>query len=240
MTAHRIFAAGIAGLALLATAACGTEGADQVDQDLVADANAADPALTSALEDQIMVDPGLAQQSNANSARPAAAPLQAPMPATGGKPAPVPGGLMKAPAPQSGPVAGKLTLGELAQTQAAKRGPGGGDCMSAFQYGAGWATRLPAAFPLYPDAQVVEAAGSDAGACRMRIVSYVSPTPATTLVDFYYTQAVRSGYSAEHRKSGAEHTLGGVQQGGNGAFAVMIRPAGSKGTEVDLVVNSGR
>lgn len=42
--------------------------------------NSADPALTSALEDQILVDPDLVQQNQPNSARPAEAPVQAQYP----------------------------------------------------------------------------------------------------------------------------------------------------------------
>ena len=48
--------------------------------------NGADPALTSALEDQILVDPDLVQQNQPNSARPAEAPVQAQYP-NGAEPA---------------------------------------------------------------------------------------------------------------------------------------------------------
>ena len=40
----------------------------------------ADPALTSTLEDQILVDPALAQQSNNNTVRPSETPTQAQYP----------------------------------------------------------------------------------------------------------------------------------------------------------------
>src|SRR5688500_17166573 len=43
--------------------------------------NEADPALSSALEDQIMVDPTLTQQSNRNAVRPPERPAQAQYPA---------------------------------------------------------------------------------------------------------------------------------------------------------------
>src|SRR3546814_13072051 len=57
--------------AALSLAACG-DGSDEaelanLDQQI---ANETDPALTSALEDQIMVDPTLSQQSNHNAVRP--------------------------------------------------------------------------------------------------------------------------------------------------------------------------
>ena len=58
----------------LALAACGRTPEPQdnltaLDAALV-DANASDPALTAALHDQIMVDPALAQSSNADAVRP--------------------------------------------------------------------------------------------------------------------------------------------------------------------------
>ena len=68
---------------LLALAGCGGGTANNdlaaIDNELVA--NAVDPALTSALQDQLSVDPTLAQQSNPNSARPPEAPVQAQYPA---------------------------------------------------------------------------------------------------------------------------------------------------------------
>ena len=61
---------GLAGL--LALAACGGGGGGNnlaaIDNELVA--NGVDPALTSALEDQLAVDNNLNQQANPNSARP--------------------------------------------------------------------------------------------------------------------------------------------------------------------------
>ena len=66
---------------LLALAAC-SGGAENnlaaLDNELMG--NGADPALTSALEDQILVDPDLVQQNQPNSARPAESPVQAQYP----------------------------------------------------------------------------------------------------------------------------------------------------------------
>ena len=55
---------------LIALAACGSGGDNlaAIDNELIA--NGTDPALTSALEDQIMVDPNLVQQASPNSVRP--------------------------------------------------------------------------------------------------------------------------------------------------------------------------
>jgi hypothetical protein len=76
-------AAAFAGL--LALAACNRGGDNnlaEMDNSLIG--NGADPALTSALEDQILVDPNLVQQSNPNTVRPPETPVQAQYPAEAG------------------------------------------------------------------------------------------------------------------------------------------------------------
>ncbi|MDB5682874.1 MAG: hypothetical protein JWM75_572, partial [Sphingomonas bacterium] len=135
--------------------------------------------------------------------------------------------------------AGAGTLGELARSQAAGRANApAADCYRNLQFSAGWAQRLPAAVPLYPDAQVSEAAGNDAPGCGVRIVSFASGAPLQTLVDYYYTHARRGGYSAQHQLSGSEHVLGGDK--GRAAFLVTFRPHRSGGTDVDLVATLER
>jgi len=79
------FALALAGL--LALAACSGSAENNLaalDNELMA--NGVDPALTGALEDQILVDPDLVQQNQPNSARPAEAPVQAQYP-NGAEPA---------------------------------------------------------------------------------------------------------------------------------------------------------
>lgn len=77
---HAIRALTFAGA--LALAACGSgsnANLSEIDNDLLAN-NSADPALTSALEDQVLTDPNLTQQSGANAARPPERPIQAQYP----------------------------------------------------------------------------------------------------------------------------------------------------------------
>src|SRR5690349_2323343 len=65
-----------------ALAACnGGDGNNLTELDNELLGNGTDPALTSALNDQILTDPTLAQQSNRNAARPADGPVQAQYPA---------------------------------------------------------------------------------------------------------------------------------------------------------------
>ena len=213
-----------------------------MDRELVGNAagrgDQTDPALTSALEDQIMVDPALTQQKG-GAARPGTAPAQAPIPAVHPAPGGPPqagAGLVHAPAPKPGEARTGMTLGQLARMQAGRQPAPG--CTAQVEYGLGWAQRLPSALPLYPDAQVAEAAGNRVPGCNLRVVSFTSGAAVGRLVDFYYTNATRAGYDAEHRVSGADHILAGDRD--DAAFYATFHPRKGGGTDVDLVANSGR
>ena len=203
-------------LSLLALTACGrtsdtVDNLASLDATLV-DANATDPALTAALHDQIMVDPGLTQSSNANAVRPPARPDPQSVPldaATGGR-----------------PVGDALTLGAIAEQV-----PGTAGCAAAIRYSALWSTRLPEAFPLYPDAAVAEAAGNDNGGCRLRVVSFqVAASPARTLA-WYAERARAFGYSVERA---GERVAG---QRGEALYVVYAQPRAGGGSDVDLIVD---
>src|SRR3954469_12602567 len=74
--------AAIAGLLALAACSSGNQNnLAEMDNSLIG--NGADPALTSALEDQILVDPNLVQQAHPTSVRPPETPVQAQYPADG-------------------------------------------------------------------------------------------------------------------------------------------------------------
>lgn len=231
--------------ALLLLAACGRQpdiqqNLDQLDRELT-DANSAgnlrDPAIALALHDQIMVDPGLTQSSNANAVRPPSRPDSGAVPADIARPDPVdPATLRHAPVarpqcPQCQAKADAFTLGALAAEQPVGRG------CAAISYSAVWATRLPPALPLYPDARVTEAAGTAAGPCRLRIVSYRSSAGVTKLIDWYYTHASAGGYSADHRGDARMHVLGGSR--GEDAYIVYVTPRQGGGADVDLLTNAG-
>jgi hypothetical protein len=244
----------------VALAACGARGngdrnLDSLDNELV-DANSSgttrDPALTSALQDQIMVDPTLAQQANNDAVRPPAQPYSGAVPPEGI--AGTPGGttahtgaatsetLKKTPAPgadcpQCGAARESLTLGALASRQKDKRTSG---CASTMRYSARWAQRLPADLPLYPDARVSEAAGADANGCTLRAVSFSSAAPLQTVLDWYYTRTTNAGYSADHQADGGEHVLGGTRNRDNGAFALFLTSRKDGGTDLDMVANNGK
>jgi hypothetical protein len=218
----------------LALAAC-SRGGDEgnlasLDKELAG--NDVDPALTSALADQISVDPTLANQSNRNAVRPPETPTQAPYPVT---PA---GGATGGAAPAK---AGGDTGRQHDQLAGAARGEGGAACGSRvpFNYDLGWAGRLSPVFPVYPGAKITEAAGNDQGDCRVRVVTFTTSVGFQPLLDWYHTRAVRAGYSSEHQMRGGDHILAGTNESDGGAFYLIVTP-GRNGSEVALIANKGR
>ena len=181
-----------------------------------------DPAVSSAIEDEILVDPNLVQQSNPNGVRHPDRPLQAPYP----------------PQAAQGPAGAQLQQanGALPSDPSA---PVAGACGAAFQYGPEWADRLPAEFPAYPGGRVTEAAGNNAGNCRMRVVTFTTPHPFQQVLNWYAGVATRAGFSAEHQVKDGDHVLGGVNSRTDGAFYLIVTPK-AEGSEVALIVNNGR
>jgi len=216
-----IFCAASAGLLFL-SACSGTPQANLTQLDNEIAAQDVDPALTSALEDEILVDPALVGQSNPNAVRQPERPLQAPYPLEQGN-------TQRAGAP-------------LRQASVAIPGPDGpiaGACGAAFQYGPEWADRLPADFPAYPGGRVTESAGNDAGDCRMRVVTFTTGHSWQQVLGWYRDTAARAGFSHEHQVRGADHVLGGVNQRTDGAYYIIVTPV-ANGSQVALIVNHGR
>lgn len=202
--------------------------------------SANDPALQGALKDQIMVDPALVQQANADTVRPPAQPESGAVPPDGiadaahkpekdtVRPAPPPSGDCK----QCVAARRALTLGALAASQGASA-----KCSANVAYSAAWANRLPPGVPLYPDARVAEAAGADGDGCALRVVSFSSAAPMQRLLDWYYTRTSDAGYRAGHQADGDEHILAGTKRGA--AFLLVLNPRKGGGTQVDLMADGG-
>jgi hypothetical protein len=197
--AAHIFARSAAIAGLLALAACNRGGENnlaEVDNSLIG--NGADPALTSALEDQILVDPNLVQQARPNTARPAETPVQA-----------------QYPAGSAGPSGGQAN----ADMQSA--------CGVPFTTGNSYAQRLPAQFPIYPGGRLTEAAGADRGDCHIRVVTFTTPDPAERVLGHYRSLATRAGFSVEQQNRGADKVLGGVNGEAAYYLIVTPKTAGS-------------
>lgn len=237
-------------LATLPLAACGSQSNDTslaaLDAQLTN--NAVDPALKGALADQIVVDPQLVGQSNRNAVRPADQPANGALPVLDGdagkaqaQAAQIAGGkLLAAPAPGDGDaMESDVTLGALAREQA-QRGGGNANCSKKLEYANGWAERLPQPFTLYPGAQLTEAAGAERDGCTLRAASFVTPVPRQSVIDFYYTQAKRAGFAAEHRLMGGDNVLGGTRAGDGNAYFIVVADAPGGKTSVDIIADGGR
>ena len=190
---------------------------DALDKELTS-TNAADPAVSGALQDQIMVDPQLASKANAHSIRPPDQPLGVPLPPSEHR--------------ATADTAPPQTLGQRAY---ASINPGKSGCNMAVRYSALWATKLPADLPIYPQGHVSEAAGSDTPTCHLRVVSFRSTAGQQTIADYYTSQGHQAGY--EVGLSG--DTLNGTRAKDGAMFSITLTAANS-GTDVDIVSNAGR
>lgn len=247
MSALRSFCA-LALLIALPLTGCGKGDEDDLnalDEQLTQ--NAVDPALKSALEGKIVVDPKLADQSNRNAVRPADRPADAALPVLKGDAAKAlaqavkqaGGKLLATPAPTEGEaMESTATLGALAREQS---GRGGNvTCRKQLAYGMQWASRMPEPFVMFPGAELKEAAGADKDGCTLRAASFVTPVPQQSVMDFYYTQARRSGFDAEHKILGGDHVLGGTRKDDGTAFLLLFTGAPGGRTNVDIIADNGR
>lgn len=241
----------VCALALVVSlAACGKRDKDEANLaalDAQLTNETADPAVKGALADQIVVDPQLVGQSNRNAVRTADKPANAALPILSGDADKaqkdalrIAGGkLLPAPAPGKGEeMASKVTLGALAREQG--HGGQGGGCAKKLVYANGWAQRLPEPFTLYPGANLTEAAGAERDGCTLRAASFTTPVPKARVIDFYYTQARRAGFSADHRLIEGDHVLGGTRGDDGSAYFLLFTDGPRGGTSVDIIADNGR
>jgi len=204
----------LAAFAALALAGCGRGDEDSnniaaIDNQLTGN----EAELSNALAAEIGVNPDLANKSGkAGGAAAPGAPAQ---------PQPQP-----QPAPAPGP----------AQTASADA-PAGCTVNDGVDRGPAWADKLPESFPIYPGARLIEAAGRDTGACRVRVVTFASGDDWRHVVAWYRGRAAGAGYSTGEQMRGGDHILGGAR--GESAYYLIATPNGG-GTTGSLIVNTGR
>lgn len=251
----RPFVLPIALLALpLSLAACGSDDSATDTEQLDAELASSDPEGNLALDERIIVDRDLADSSNSNAVQNVGGSASGAIPVDKGSSkdaltlaeirnapaliAPAPGKYTEEECDSCGNDSKGVTLGARAQEQSSQRGKG--TCDAKLEYGAAWANRMPPEFPVYPRGRVLEAAGIDGGKCDLRVVSFTSNVALKKIVDYYYSLARHSGYSAEYVLRDGEHTLGGVRDNDGGAYVVTLNARPSGGTAVDIVANNGR
>ncbi len=219
--------------AALSLAACNQRAGDaelaELDNRIVG--NDADPALTSALQDQILVDPALTQQSNKNAVRPPETPTQAQYP--------LPPDAEPASYAAAAPEAGTPDAPSGAASAGQPGNGGMADCAPALQYGPAWARRLPGGFAVYPGARLDEAAGTDRADCRARIVTFTTGAAPQHVIGWYRSRAAEAGYTAEGQVRGADQILAGAHARSGGAYYLILTPRPGGGSEVALIVNGG-
>jgi len=203
-----------------------------------------DPAVVGALADPIMADPDLTSQNRGNSVLQGGGPASAELPPDKSGPeeadkaraaalALVGGRLAALPVPAA-PLAASRLSGKLTAQAFAEALPElSQGCAARLEYGFIWAARMPAALPLYPRGHARQAAGSDDGTCRLRVVAYVTPVPANEVLAFHATTAGKAGLALAFRKEGGDAVLTGT--GKALSFACFARAFDSDLTEVVLV-----
>lgn len=222
-------------VALLAS--CGDKSEDEAAGD------AMDPASEQALNDDLATDPDLAGRNEANAALSGTGNAAVPnidkspraIEAARSRAAELVGGRSKLVAPPAAKALGKDSAPSKAMVAAAKAAvaPGGANCGDKVEYTSAWAAKLPAAFPVYPRGNTQEAAGTDEGACALRVVSFVTPVALDEVLAFYNTRAKSAGYSVEHVTSAGDNILSGTK--GKAAYVVYGRRLQQGVTEIDLV-----
>jgi hypothetical protein len=224
---------------------------DALDEKLAG--KGSDPAMNTAIDDRILVDPEMTDGANVTVVKTADKPLNGALPPDNGYDGDIASGeeldsakLLRAPKPTV--IAAEnctncgdnraVTLGALAEQQGVKRGKG--TCDAKLEYGAGWATRMPYEFPVFPRGRVKEAGGVENGLCDIRAVSFSTSAAMQDVVDYYYSRAKHAGFSADYEIRAGAHVLGGVRDKDGGAYVITLNAHPGGGTAVDIVANNGR
>lgn len=224
--------------AAAALAGCGSKQAEPAGQ-------GEDPAYAHALAGPLMTDSELASRNKALAAISGGGAEVVELPLVEAGPDAIAaakveadklagGKVAMAPLPSEGSNPVLLSAVTAAQRGSAIKGPGK-DCAASASHELGWSLRVPPAFPIYPRGHLVEAAGSDNGDCRLRVVRFVTPVEPNDVINFYATRASAARFEVRHKAADGAHLL----EGGKGAavYAVQARKREDGLTEADIVFN---
>lgn len=115
------------------------------------------------------------------------------------------------------------------------RDPGFSGCGPAIAYSAQWSLLLPLWLELPDGARLVEAAGSNAATCKLRIARFgMTGTPAQNL-ERHAALARRAGFTVRTEKTAIIAT-----RAKDGAAFRIDASAIPNGTRIDMVSNRGR
>lgn len=239
MIASRLPSSCLVAASLLALAGCGS-------RDDAAEADQGEKAgLGLAVAPPMMVDPDLTSRNQAGAALAGGGPpviLLPPVPrgsediaAAKAEADKLAGGSAGYPPTSEGDPDAALRDSVTAAQRAGSIKGLGKDCGGKADYALGWSIKLPAALPIYPRGNLLEAAGSDRDGCALRVVRFVTPVDPEALIAFYNARARKAGISIRYRADEDTFQLSGAK--GQGAFAVQARRREDGLTEADIVVN---
>ncbi len=233
-------------LPVLLSAAC----ADAPEGAAAGNPVAFDPLVAAALHDPLMSDPDLSARNEANAvigfASDSALPV---LPATpeaaqaarqAGRLELLAEGAMPAlPAPVAAPFAlpapGSRVQDGLAAMGASQ------PCIKSLDEGFGWAAKLPQAASIMPQGMVVQAGGSDAAGCGLRVIRYHTAAPVEDVLQYHYVRAGRAGFQPQRHVPEGEGAGESISASGPAGEALMVtlRKAASGLTAVDLYYRAG-
>lgn len=207
-----------------------------------------DPLAAQALGEQIMVDPDLSRQNEANAALTGGSDHSLPpivsspeaIAAARQEAADLVGGMANL-RPPGQPERADAPLPDAtlyAVTELAKLTRGTAACADRATFTAAWAASMPKALPIYPRGNTIEAAGSDSGNCRLRAVRFLTPVSREDVLAFYTAMARNSAIATSYRRAGDTDVLAGEQA--QRRFAVYVRTGASGLSEVGLVTSGWR
>jgi len=227
------------GLAAL-LAACGPDGGGAAQG---AGEIAADPVIARALHDPLMTDPDLASRNEANAAIGFADSAALPVLAGSTEAAAAAREAMRIELLESGTLpdlppastaAGPQVLGPMSGPDELLGAVGAdGTCAEGLRQDFALAANLPPAAALPPRAMVVQAGGSDAGGCVLRIVRYLTPGAPEDVLQYHHVRAARAGL-APTRHAAPGDSIAASGKGGE-RLVVSLRQAANGLTGVTLV-----
>ncbi len=192
-----------------------------------------DPAVVQALNDQLMVDPDLAGQNEANAALttgidhslPPFSPSRDTIRQARAEAVEMVGGEAKLVVPlslaQADTGSGKLPPLESHISSL----PGAEDCATSLRYSARWAARLPERLPVFPHGATIDAAGSTQDGCKLRAVTFLSGNTPENVAAFYAARA--KGFELDYRVRGPVTQLTGASKDGRFALELRELPGGN-------------
>jgi hypothetical protein len=231
-------------LAVLSLVAACAPGGEDTARD--ASVIATDPVIARALHDPLMSDPDLASRNEAAAAIGFADSAALPV---------IAGSSEDAAAAREAMRIELLESGALPDLPEARKAPGGavlgpmsgptellasvgapGICAKRLKQDFTLAAKLPPAALIPPRAMVVQAGGSDAKACGLWIVRYLTPAASADVLQYHYVRAGRAGLKPIRHAAPGE-SIAGVGKGAE-RIAVHVRKAANGLTGVTLVYRS--